>query len=65
MNVPPSPEVRFHMATAAFTEDEPVEVREVSEISEDTADTIALVFEALLFAAAVVVVALVVWGLWS
>lgn len=63
--IPPSPEVRFHMATAAFTEDEPVKIREVGEISEETADTIALAFEALLFAAAVVIVALVIWSVWS
>lgn len=54
--IPPSPEVRWHAATSAF-EDEP-------EISEDTADAIALGLEALLFAAAVVIIALVLGAMW-
>lgn len=53
MNPPMSDEVRFHSIKSAFEEDEP-------EISEDLADAIALGLEALLLAAAVVIVWLVV-----
>lgn len=55
--IPRSDEVRFHSIKSAFEVDEP-------EISEDTADAIALGLEALLFAVAVVAVVLVVVAMW-
>lgn len=58
MNIPPSPEVRWHMATNAFEDEEPA-------LSEETADKIALAIEAFVFALVVVILALVGWSVMS
>ena len=56
VTIPRSDEVRFHSIKSAFEED--------PEITEDVADAIALGLEALLFAAAIAIIALVLGAMW-